>query len=161
MPCQCRLLYNIHTDFASCYDLPDCWLPHLTKDAQKLFQEQRDSWWSKFSTIQEFSKKMKPPFAHRVATDGTSVSVLFERTSAAAAADDQADAALDARNNPATAAIADKNWVRGPDVTSMPPPQRVVGVDPGAKAVFTAVVHSARAEQTLSDPRPDRYRSHL
>lgn len=161
MPCQCRLLYNLDRNLSNFYDLPESWLPNLSKDSQKLFQQQRVSWWSKFSNIKRFSAKIKPAFAYRIATDGTSVSVLFEKTSAAAAANDQADAALEARNSPAMAAIPDKDWVKGPDVPIISPRQRIVGIDPGAKAVFTAVVHSARAEQTLSDPHPARYTSQL
>ena len=127
----------------------------------ELFQEQRESWWSRFTNIVPFSKKLKPPFAYRIATDGTSVSVLFERTSAMAAANDQADASVLARNSPATTNGQDKDWVRGPSVPNTTPQQRTVGIDPGAKAVFTAVVQSAMAEQTLADPHPVRYRTQI
>ena len=79
---------------------------------------------------------------------------MYDRASAIAAANEQADSAFQARNNSATAAIPDKGWVRGPSVPVMAPPQCIVGLDPGAKAVFTAVVHSAVAEQTLSVVQP-------
>lgn len=92
-----------------------------------------------------------------MATDGTSVSILFERASAAAAANDQADAAVQARGDPTAAPLPDKDWVRPPRKTVLAPQQRVVGIDPGVKAVFTAVVQSAAAEQTLPDPHPVRY----
>ena len=137
--------------------LPDWGLPNLTKDNQKLFQQQKESWWSQVTNIDSFSKN-KPPFAYRVATDGASVSVLFQR-SPAATAFAQADADLQAKNSPVTAAPTDRDWVRGPSLPTMTPQQRVVGIDPGAKAIFTGVVHSAVAEQTLSDPCPVRYRS--
>ena len=154
--CQCRLLDNIGRDIACSYDLPDSWLPNLSKNDQKLFQQQRELWWSKFTNIDQFSKKIKPSFAFRVATDGASVSVLFQRT-ATAAFNAQADANLQARDNPATAAIPDKNWVRGPILPLTTPQRRMVGIDPGVEAVFTGVVHSAVAEQTLPDPCPVRY----
>lgn len=158
---QCRLLHSKCRGVAQA--LPDSGLPNLSKKSQKLFQQQRELWWSRFTNICEFSKKIKPPFAYRVATDGASVSVLFER-STAATANAQADADLQTRNNPATAAIPDKSWVRGP-ILPIAAPQlsqwRIVGIDPGAKAVFTGVVHSAVAEQMLSDPCPVRYRSQL
>ena len=108
-----------------------------------MFQQQRESWWSKFTSITDFSKKLKPPFSYRIATEGN----------------DQADAALEAKNSFGTPPIPDKDWVRGPGVPNISPQQRIIGIDPGAKAVFTAVVHSAMAEQTLSDPQPTRYRS--
>ena len=132
-------------------------MPNLSKDDQKLFQQQRESWWSQFTSIASFSKN-KPPFAYRVATDGASVSVLFQRSPAATVIT-QADADLLARNSPATAATTDRDWVRGPSLPTVTPRQRMVGIDPGAKAVFTGVVHSAVAEQTLSGPCPVRYRS--
>ena len=134
-------------------------VPNLSKDSQKLFQQQRESWWSRFTNIDRLSKN-QPPFAYRVATDGASVSVLFQRSPAATAIA-QADVDLQARHSPATAAVTDKGWVRGPSLPIVTPQRRVVGIDPGAKAVFTGVVHSAVAEQTLSDPCPVRYRSRL
>ena len=129
----------------------------MSKDSQKLFQQQRELWWSQFTNIDRLSKK-QPPFAYRVATDGASVSVLFQRSPAATAIA-QADADLQAMHSPAAAAVTDKGWVRGPSLPIVTPQRRVVGIDPGAKAVFTGVVHSAVAEQTLSDPCPVRYRS--
>ena len=159
--CYCRLLHKSSLDIAHVHDLPDSWLPNLTKAGQKLFQDQRESWWCKFTTITDLCRPIHHPFAHRIATDGTSVSVTFERTSVAAAASQQAEAALQGRSNPAAASVADKDWVRGPGRPVMTAHQRIVGIDPGDKAVFTAVVHAAAAEQTLPNPCPARYKSQL
>ena len=124
--------------------------------AQAKFQVEKDDHWGKFTGITRFARRIKHRFAYRVATDGESVSVLFENNSAPATAADRAEAAAVCRTLPLAEASSDKAWVQGPPRPTVTPGQRVVGIDPGSKAVFTAVVHTPGAQQTLQAAKPVR-----
>ena len=136
--------------------------PNLGHKGQQEFQADRDSWWSRFTSVFEFARKLKPRFDYRLATDGESVSVLFVK--AGAAANQQAEAANAAEERatqqsaPTAAPPSDRQWVRGPSVPAVDPSRRILGLDPGTKAVFTAVVHHPLAQQTLQTANPVRYK---
>ena len=119
-------------------------------------------WWSQFTNVFEFARKLKPSCDYRLSTDGESVSVLFVKTGAAA---NQQAEALNAAEEHATLQSAptaeppsDRQWVRGPSVPAVDTSRRILGLDPGTKAVFTAVVHHPVAQQTLQTAKPVRYK---
>ncbi|MCJ1323329.1 hypothetical protein MMC15_008685 [Xylographa vitiligo] len=134
--------------------------PNLGKAGQKEFQADKDRWWSQFTNVFEFAHKRKPSFDYRLSTDGESVSVLFVKSGAAANQQAEALNAAEERATlqsiPTATPPSDSQWVRGPSVPAVDPSRRVLGLDPGTKAVFTAVVHHPAAQQTLQTANPVR-----
>ncbi len=136
--------------------------PNLSHAGDAEFGATKDQWWSRFTNVFRFARMIKPAFGYRLATDGESVSVLFIKTTPAAeeqaAAVSGAEERATQRNCPTSAPPSDRDWVRGPSVPSVTSSRRVLGLDPGDKAVFTAVVHTPVAQQTLQSAEPIRYK---
>jgi len=136
-------------------ELLDEEIPSLSHEGQKKFFASRHQWWTRFTDSLTFASKFKPDFHYVVLTDGQSVSVLFERPTTTAAED--AEQVAIAANEPSHAVPSNAAWVRGPSVPDVTTSQRIVGLDPGCKAVFTAAVHNPRALQSLQSADPVRY----
>lgn len=134
------------------------WLPSLSHSGQREFQGQKAEYWDKYTGvflfISSLQRKLREAFAYRIATDGESVSVIFQRQSAEGIVDStvaETNAAL--KSNPVFQRPSDKDWVIGPPRPKVSPTIRLVGVDPGRKAVFTAATSTYQA---LQEPQPVR-----
>ena len=152
--CHCRFLHHIAGGLGERLDEV---FPTLSQADSKQFQADREQWWRRFTDVFQFAQKIKPEFGYRVAIDGEPVSVMFIKPAQATAVD-RAEESTSQRSTPTWSANMDRNWVRGPPVSEVTPAQRIVGLDPGCKAVFTTVVHTPLAHQTLHSPKPIRYK---
>ena len=141
-------------------------LPSLSSKKDTGCQEfiaNANSWWERHTDAVSFSKRSDSSgrtFNHQVQTDGVSVSVLMIQPHAAS---------LDASSTTPSAPPASKKrkrqeqhsseWVQGLPDRYLDQPQRIVGLDPGRKALFTAVVHSQQAAESLQSAQPTKYDS--
>ena len=129
----------------------------MSKDGCKQFVADQDMWWGRYTNCQAFAKQSNVSakrFHGQVETDGISVSVLvfhpnppspspsLPRTPASA----QRRKRQRQQQN-----IADSQWVKGLPNHSIDQAQRIVGLDPGRKALFTAAVHSQAATDNLQE----------
>ncbi|DBA75118.1 TPA: hypothetical protein ACH3X1_010440 [Trebouxia sp. C0004] len=130
-------------------------LPPLTSRGEtgcKAFIANQNSWWEHHTDCIQFSKRAEPSRRRfkQVQTDGVSVSVLMFQphvdSPAASSTTPSAPPASKKRRRQEQSVI---EWVQGlPDRHLVQPP-RIVGLDPGRKALFTAVVHSQQAADSL------------
>ncbi|DBA77632.1 TPA: hypothetical protein ACH3X1_009431 [Trebouxia sp. C0004] len=135
-------------------------LPPLTSRGEigcKAFIANENSWWEHHTDCIQFSKRAERSrrrFKHQVQTDGVSVSVLMFQphveSPAASSTTPSAPPASKKRRRQEQSVI---EWVQGlPDRHLVQPP-RIAGLDPGRKALFTAVVHSQQAADSLHGGR--------
>ena len=127
-------------------------LPPLTSTGEtgcKAFIANENSWWGHHTDCIKFSKRAdrsRRRFNHQVQTDGVSVSVLMFQphveSPAASSTTPSAPPASKKRKRQEQSVI---EWVQGLPDRHLIQPQRIVGLDPGRKALFTAVVHSQQA----------------
>ena len=145
-------------------DAPD--VPGLDGKGKQRFTAIKDYWWGEHTHCQEFNKEgpgSKRHFGHQVVTDAVSASLLFYHPLSPA----EATAALAAdklkntkRKKPAQQTSTE--WVKGWSQagSSLDNCGRIVGLDPGRKELFTAVVYSHQAASSLPDairPHPAPY----
>ena len=140
-------------------------LPLLASSGEtgcKAFIANENSWWGHHTDCIKFSKRAdrsRCRFNHQVQTDGVSVSVLeFQphvESPAASSTTPSAPPASKKRKRQEHSAIG---WVKGLPDRHLIQPQRIVGLDPGRKALFTAVVHSQQAADSLQEKRPCEHR---
>ena len=130
-------------------------IPSLSHKDSAHFQANKEQWWCRFTDVFAFTRKIKREFGYRVLTDGESVSVIFVAPAQAQAVD-SAEELASQRSSPSWSANRDKQWVMGPPLSEVTPAQRIVGLDPGCKAVFTAAIHSPLAQDTLHVTKPVR-----
>ena len=142
----CRLLKA--ADFAH--------LPTLSPADIKQFTADRASWWQRYTDYRSFcthTQRTQRAFHFQVETDGISVSILmFQPASASTSAPPVAPnnkKRKRQRQQQATSA-----WVSGLPDSQLGQAPRIVGLDPGRKALFTAVVHSQPAADSLHRGRP-------
>ena len=136
-------------------------LPPLTSTGEtgcKAFIANENSWWGHHTDCIKFSKRAdrsRRRFNHQVQTDGVSVSVLMFQphveSPAASSTTPSAPPASKKRKRQEQSVI---EWVQGLPDRHLIQPQRIVGLDPGRKALFTAVVHSQQAADSLQEKRP-------
>ena len=140
-------------------------LPPLTSSGEtgsKAFIANENSWWEHHTDCITFSKRAERSrrrFKHQVQTDGVSVSVLMFQphieSPAASSTTPSAPPASKKRKRQEQSVI---EWVQGLPDRHLVQPQRIVGLDPGRKALFTAVVHSQQAADSLQGERPCQHR---
>ena len=130
-------------------------LPPLTSRGEtgcKAFIANENSWWGHHTDCIKFSKRAdrsRRRFNHQVQTDGVSVSVLMFQlhveSPAASSTTPSAPPASKKRKRQEQSVI---EWVQGLLDRHLIQPQRIVGLDPGRRALFTTLVHSARSQPT-------------
>ncbi|KAL3147188.1 hypothetical protein ABBQ32_002690 [Trebouxia sp. C0010 RCD-2024] len=138
----------------------------------KEFVRHQEWWWNQFTDCINFSKRSQRSrrrFHFQVQTDGISVSVLMfqpfpeppTQVNTATAATPTPPAPpprkkrkLQQQDNRAAAG----DWVQGLPDRHLVRPARIVGLDPGRKALFTAVVHSQQAADGLQGGRPCQHK---
>ena len=136
-------------------------LPSLSSKGDtgcKAFIADQNSWWEHHTNCLTFSKRSersKRTFHHQVQTDGVSVSVLmFQPHAVSVDASSTTPLAPPASKKRRRQEQNSNEWVQGLPDRYLDQPQRVVGVDPGRKALFTAVVHSQQAAESLQSAHP-------
>lgn len=145
MDCFCRLLHAIGVSVPS-FSTEDC----------KEFTARAEYWWSRFTNCVSFSKqspRSKRRFHNEVQTDGVSVSVTMfkpEPTPPPASAQPPPPKKGTKRKRQEQTST---EWVRGLPDKNIGQPQRIVGLDPGRKALFTAAIHSQSAADSLTAQR--------
>ena len=141
----CRLLKA-----AGVSDVPSLTTRHCTE-----FVATQDSWWDRFTECTNFCKRSpqtRRRFHHEVQTDGVSVSVLMfqpDLPSTSPAPPPVVKGKKRKRQQQDTT-----EWVRGLSDRSISQAHRIVGLDPGRKALFTTAVHSQQAADSLHRGRP-------
>ena len=140
-------------------------LPSLTSRGEtgcKAFTANENSWWGQHTDCINFSKRAdrsRRRFNHQVQTDGVSVSVLmFQPHVESPAASPTTPSPLPASKKRKWQEQSVIEWVKGLPDRHLIQPQRIVGLDPGRKALFTAVVHSQQAADSLQGERPCQHR---
>ncbi|DBA69500.1 TPA: hypothetical protein ACH3X2_012776 [Trebouxia sp. C0005] len=131
-------------------------LPSLSPAGEKQFTAERASWWQRCTDYQSFcthTERTHREFHFQVETDGISVSILmFQPASGSASAPPVAPNSKKRKRRQQQQTSS--AWVSGlPDSQLLQAP-RIVGLDPGRKALFTAVVHSQPAADSLHRGRP-------
>ncbi|KAA6418449.1 MAG: hypothetical protein FRX49_11609 [Trebouxia sp. A1-2] len=131
-------------------------LPSLSPAGEKKFTAERASWWQRCTDYQSFcthTQRTHREFHFQVETDGISVSILmFQPASGSASAPPVAPNSKKRKRRQQQQTSS--AWVSGlPDSQLLQAP-RIVGLDPGRKALFTAVVHSQPAADSLHRGRP-------
>ena len=124
----------------------------------KAFIANQNSWWERHTDCINFSRRAERSrrnFKHQVQTDGVSVSVLmFQSHDASPAAASTTPSAPPASKKRKRQKQNANEWVQGLPDRHLIQPQRIVGLDPGRKALFTAVVHNQQAAESLQAMRP-------
>ena len=148
-------------------------VPSLTANkGAKEFIRHQESWWNRYTECINFSKRThqsKRRFKFQVQTDGISVSVLMFRpfptpplqaNTATAAATPPPPGRKRKRHSRAeqSSRTTTGEWVQGLPDRHLMQPARIVGLDPGRRALFTAVVHSQQAANSLQGERPCEHR---
>ena len=118
------------------------------------FASSPDYWWSRFTNAICFSKWTAPTserkrfhnFADEVVTDGVSVSVVMFKPQPVQSAPTMGRKRKRQQQT-------STEWVRGLPSRDIGDVQRIVGLDPGRKSLFTAAVHSQAAEDSLQGQR--------
>ncbi|KAA6425067.1 MAG: hypothetical protein FRX49_05241 [Trebouxia sp. A1-2] len=128
----------------------------LKAAGEKKFTAERASWWQRCTDYQSFcthTQRTHREFHFQVETDGISVSILmFQPASGSASAPPVAPNSKKRKRRQQQQTSS--AWVSGlPDSQLLQAP-RIVGLDPGRKALFTAVVHSQPAADSLHRGRP-------
>ncbi|KAA6416649.1 MAG: hypothetical protein FRX49_13385 [Trebouxia sp. A1-2] len=131
-------------------------LPSLSPAGEKKFTAERASWWQRCTDYQSFcthTQRTHREFHFQVETDSISVSILmFQPASGSASAPPVAPNSKKRKRRQQQQTSS--AWVSGlPDSQLLQAP-RIVGLDPGRKALFTAVVHSQPAADSLHRGRP-------
>lgn len=142
--------------------MPD--IPALHKQGCARFVADQDMWWGRYTNCQAFAKQSNVSakcFHGQVETDGVSVSVLVFRPNppSPSSPPPQTPASAQKRKRKRQqqdAADQDLHWVKGLPNHSIDQAQRIVGLDPGRKALFTAAVHSQAAKHNLQTDRPNK-----
>lgn len=122
------------------------------------FVADRDRWWSTYTNCQEFAKQSNASAKRshgEVETDDVSVSVLVFHPNPPSLSEPPplhipASAARRTRQR-LEQDMTDSQWVKGLPGRSIDQAQRIVGLDPGRKSLFTAAVHSQAARQNLQE----------
>ena len=124
----------------------------------KAFIADQDSWWGRHTDCISFSRRAersRRSFKHQVSTDGISVSVLMFQPHGASPTASSATLSTSAAGKKRRRQEQTSNeWVRGLPDRHLSQPARIVGLDPGRKALFTAVIHSQQAAGSLQAARP-------
>jgi len=129
-------------------------LRQALREASKALQIRmhvRDQWWLSQTECLKFARHHRRgwDFGYVVSTDGVSVSIDFQRANAPWALHPSAIA------GPAPPQPVER--VVGQNPGNLAGASRIVGIDPGKISIFTAVVHSQQADQTLSSQHPVKY----
>ncbi|DBA73691.1 TPA: hypothetical protein ACH3X2_009671 [Trebouxia sp. C0005] len=145
-------------------------VPSLTaKAGAKQFTQHQESWWNQYTDCISFSKRAQQSrrrFKFQVQTDGISVSVLMFQpfpstqtdTATAATAAPPPPPGRKRKRQQRSSRAAVGAWVQGLPNRHLVQPARIGGLDPGRKALFTAVVHSQQAADSLQGERPAQHR---
>ena len=148
-------------------------MPSLgSQTGAKQFTRDQEWWWNQFTDCINFSKRAqesKRSFHFQVQTDGISVSVLMfqpfpepptqANTATAATPTPPAPPPRKKRKlQQQDSRAAAGGWVQGLPDRHLVRPARIVGLDPGRKALFTAVVHSQQAADGLQGGRPSQHK---
>ncbi len=144
--------------------IPD--VPSLTSaTGAKEFFQQQESWWSQYIDCINFSKRAQQRRRLPGTEYGISVSVLMfqpfaepltQPNTAPPPAPSAANRKRKRQRQDSRAAAGE--WVQGLPNRHLVQPARIVGLDPGRKALFTAVVHSQQAADGLQAGHPCEHR---
>ena len=130
-------------------------LPTLSPADVKQFTA-RASWWQRYTGYRSFcthTQRTQRKFHFQVETDGISVSILmFQPASASTSAPPVAPNNKKRKRQQQQQATS--AWVSGLPDSQLGQAPCIVGLDPGRKALFTAVVHSQPAADSLHRGRP-------
>ena len=131
-------------------------LPNFStgQDGEKRFIREADKWWGDYTAAPAFCAELKKEFNHRVVTDGYSASVVTVRP----LPQPGPESASGKRKCGQPAALDDdvnQVWVRGISAEAInmgrEAGHRLVGLDPGRRALFTTAVHADQAKQHIQD----------
>ncbi|DBA74950.1 TPA: hypothetical protein ACH3X1_010296 [Trebouxia sp. C0004] len=135
-------------------------VPSLATKECKRFTSLPDYWWSRFTNCIGFSRWAAPRsgrrrfhnFSDEVQTDGVSVSVLYFQPHPAQSPVADTQSATRSRKRKRQQQTS-AEWVRGLSDRNIGQAQRIVGLDPGRKSLFTAAIHSQAAADSLQQQR--------
>ena len=137
-------------------NVPD--IPPMSKAGCTQFVADRDRWWGEYTNCQAFAKQSNASakrFHGEVETDGVSVSVLVFHPNPPSPSEPPPPhmpaSAQRRKRQRQQDTMSDSQWVKGLPSHSIDQAQRIVGLDPGRKSLFTAAVHSQAARQNLQE----------
>ncbi|KAL3135720.1 hypothetical protein ABBQ38_006188 [Trebouxia sp. C0009 RCD-2024] len=132
-------------------------VPSLSKKDCKEVTSRPDYWWSRFTNCISLSRWTAPTsdrlrfhtFHDEVQTDGVSVSVLMFQPHPAQSPSAHTQQSSTRSRKRKRQQQTSEEWVRGLSDRNIGQPQRIVGLDPGRKSLFTAAIHSQSAADSL------------
>ncbi|KAL3145756.1 hypothetical protein ABBQ38_015136 [Trebouxia sp. C0009 RCD-2024] len=132
-------------------------VPSLSKKDCKEVTSRPDYWWSCFTNCISLSRWTAPTsdrlrfhtFHDEVQTDGVSVSVLMFQPHPAQSPSAHTQQSSTRSRKRKRQQQTSEEWVRGLSDRNIGQPQRIVGLDPGRKSLFTAAIHSQSAADSL------------
>ena len=159
------MMYNM---YLLCRLLRAASIPHVpslgSQTGAKEFTLHEEWWWDQYTDCINFSRRSqesKRRFKYQVQTDGISVSVLMFQPfkepptpSNTTSLPPPPPRCKKRKRHQQDSMAAAGDWVRGLPDRHLVRPARIVGLDPGRKALFTAVVHSQQAADGLQGVRP-------
>ena len=118
----------------------------------KEFTYDRDRWWLSQTECLNFARHHRRgwDFGYTVSTDGVSVSICLQHANTAPWTLHPSVIAGPAPSQPVEGVV-------GQNPGNLATASRIVGIDPGKISIFTAVVHSQQADQTLTAQHPVKY----
>ena len=128
-------------------------IPNLSSNAPcKEFTCDRDRWWLSQTECLNFAGHHRRgwDFGYVVSTDGISVSIGFQHASSTPWTLHPSVIAGPAPPQPVKGVV-------GQNPGNLATASRIVGIDPGKISIFTTVVHSQQAHQTLIAQHPVKY----
>ncbi|KAL3162962.1 hypothetical protein ABBQ32_009394 [Trebouxia sp. C0010 RCD-2024] len=133
-------------------------LPNLSHGNSTAFIAHQDIWWLAHTRCMAFAQRHRQHwnFGYHVSTDGVSVSIGFELEAPVPGQPLHpyrlAQLAPSGQPQPV-------QGVLGPFLHNLQSAPRIVGIDPGRINIYTAVVHTPQAAQTLQQPSPVKYQT--
>ncbi|KAL3131781.1 hypothetical protein ABBQ38_007499 [Trebouxia sp. C0009 RCD-2024] len=133
-------------------------LPNLGHENSSAFIAHQDIWWLAHTRCMAFAQRHRHHwnFGYHVSTDGVSVSIGLELEAPVPGQPLHpyrlAQLAPPGQPQPV-------QGVLGPFLHNLQSAPRIVGIDPGRINIYTAVVHTPQAAQTLQQPSPVKYQT--
>lgn len=144
---------------------PEARLPNFStvagSNGERQFSLDADKWWNDYTGAPSFCETVHRKFANRIVTDGYSASVVITMPAPPVMPAPSARPAKRKRVAQSNvSAEADQAWIRGITADSLKQARmkgdRMVGLDPGRRDIFTAVIHQEGAEQHLQSAHPTK-----
>ncbi|KAL3151554.1 hypothetical protein ABBQ38_012549 [Trebouxia sp. C0009 RCD-2024] len=128
-------------------------VPNFSTKGCQEFTSRSKHWWGTFTKCISFgtqSARSKRRFYDEVQTDGVSVSVTMFKPDPPSSASAQPPSRGKKRKRQEQTTT---EWVRGLSDSTIGQAPRILGLDPGRKALFTAAIHSQSAADSLTAQR--------